>query len=153
MVLILGCGNPDRSDDAAGLLVARRLRDLGIDAHEHRGESLALVEEWTGGEEVILVDAIMSGAPCGSVRVWDASRDRLPPDLFPCSTHALGVAEAVELARALGRLPARLTIYGIEAARFEPGGAVSPEVLDAVERVSRRIAAQFTCVLAASPAE
>ena len=37
-MLILGCGNPDRSDDAAGVLVVRRLRELGIHADEFGGD-------------------------------------------------------------------------------------------------------------------
>lgn len=140
-MLILGCGNPDRADDAAGLLVAARLRDLGIDAHEHSGDMLALMDEWSREEEVILVDAVVSGAAPGAITTWDARQAALPPDYFPCSTHALGVAEAVELARALGRLPRRLIVYGIEATNFEPGGSLSSGVAVAVERLARDIAA------------
>jgi len=40
---IIGCGNLDRGDDAAGLLVARRLRALGVEAAEHSGEGLTLL--------------------------------------------------------------------------------------------------------------
>ena len=46
-----------------------------------------------------------SGAAPGTTRRLDASRERLPAELFRGSTHALGLAEAVELARALDRLP------------------------------------------------
>jgi Ni,Fe-hydrogenase maturation factor len=38
---IIGCGNAERGDDAAGLLLVRRLRELGVDAHEHSGEGRA----------------------------------------------------------------------------------------------------------------
>jgi len=140
-MLIVGCGNPDRADDAAGLLVARRLHELGMDAREHTGDMLALMDEWSSEEEVTLVDAVVSGAAPGTITAWDAHHAALPPDCFPCSTHALGVAEAVELARALGRLPHRLMVYGIEAANFEPGGPLSPEVRAAVERLAQNIAA------------
>ncbi len=44
-MMIIGCGNSDRSDDAAGLLVARRLRELGIDARELSGDMLGLLDE------------------------------------------------------------------------------------------------------------
>jgi len=47
-VLILGCGNPDRSDDAAGILVARRLRELGIPAEEFIGDAPELIDAWSG---------------------------------------------------------------------------------------------------------
>jgi hydrogenase maturation protease len=112
-VLILGCGNAARADDVAGLLVARRLQDLGIDAREHKGEMLSLIDAWFYP---------------------------LPPGRFRRSTHSLGIAEAVELARALDRLPPRLTLYGIEGTCFDQGGHPSPEAVEAVERLARRIA-------------
>ena len=73
---------------------------------------------WTGFEHVILVDATAPSGKPGQVRVWNAHADRLPEDVFPCSTHAFGVREAVELARAMNRLPQTLLIYGIEGKQF-----------------------------------
>ncbi|MGA8805322.1 MAG: hypothetical protein WB866_11580, partial [Solirubrobacterales bacterium] len=49
-------------------------------------------------------------------------------ELFRSSTHALGVADAVELARELDRLPARLAVYGIEGENFEAGEGLTPAV-------------------------
>jgi hydrogenase maturation protease len=141
-MLILGCGNPDRSDDAAGVLVARRLRELGIEAREYYGEMLGLIEELSRSPEVVLVDAVMSGAVPGAVHIWNARNRPLPRDWFHCSTHDLGVADAVELARALGRLPSKLILYGIEAAKFDCGESPSPDVADAIERLARHIARQ-----------
>lgn len=141
--LIIGCGNADRGDDAAGLLVARRLRSLGIEAQERGGEGLRLLESWSGAESVIIVDAVISGAAAGAISVWDARTAPVARDIFRASTHAFGVAEAVELGRVLGRLPPSLRIYGIEAGQFEPGSPPSPEVLAAVEELARRIAEEL----------
>lgn len=135
-MLILGCGNDDRSDDAAGLLVVRRLRDLGIDAYE--SDALSLLDAWSGAREVVVVDAVVSGAPPGTITSWDAAAP-LAAGEFRCSTHNLGLAEAIELARVLGRLPAKLTIYGIEAKCFERGGVPSAEVREAVPRLAAEI--------------
>ena len=55
------------------------------------------------------------------------------------STHALGLAEAIEIARSLGRLPTRVRVVGIEGARFDFGRGLSPEVEDAVEECTRSI--------------
>jgi hydrogenase maturation protease len=141
-MLILGCGNPDRSDDAAGVLVARRLRELGIESREYYEEMLGLIEELSRSPEAVIVDAVMSGAAPGAVHIWDARNRPLPRDWFHCSTHDLGVADAVELARALGRLPSKLILYGIEAARFDCGESLSPDVAGAIERLAQDIAAQ-----------
>ena len=53
----------------------------------------------------------------------------------PASTHLIGLADALELARALGRLPPRVVVYGIEGHRFGVGDPVSPAVAAAVDRV------------------
>jgi hydrogenase maturation protease len=113
---------------------------LGIEAQEHGGEGLRLLESWSAAESVIIVDAVISGARVGAISVWDARTAPVARDIFRASTHAFGPAEAVELGRALGRLPPALRIYGIEAGQFEPGSSPSPEVLAAVEELARRIA-------------
>jgi hydrogenase maturation protease len=141
--LVLGCGNPDRGDDAAGPLAAERLRAMGVHAQEHSGEGLSLIERWRGCDEVILVDAVITGQPPGTLTFWDAREAPPPREALPCSTHAFGVAEAVELARALGRLPLRMRVCGIEAREFEPGRAPGAAVLEGVERAARLIAAEW----------
>ena len=141
--MIIGCGNADRGDDRAGLLVARRLRALGVDAQEHSGEAAGLLEAWKtvpAGQPVIVVDTVVTGSPPGSIFRWDASAAPLSMESLRCSTHGFGVAEAVELARVLGKLPHELLIYGIEGARFEMGAEPSPEVLLAVGDLADRIA-------------
>jgi len=140
-VRIIGCGNHDRGDDAAGLLVARRLRTLGVEAHtiqviERSGESFSLMDGWTGVEEVIVVDATVPRGSPGLVRVWNAHADTLPEDFSRCSTHAFGVREAVELARAMNHLPQTLLIYGIEGKQFCQGAPISSEVDCAVAFVA-----------------
>ena len=137
---IIGCGNVDRGDDAAGVLVARRLRSLGIEAEEQSGESFSLIDCWQGCETVIVVDAVCSGGKSGEVAIWDATTHPLPKAAVQCSTHAFGLYEAAELARTLGRLPDKLLIYGIEGKQFTAGARPSAEVEQAVELVTQRIA-------------
>ena len=137
---IIGCGNTDRGDDGAGILVARRLRELGFDSIEHRGDGFALLDLWQGSDDVVLVDAIVSGAPPGSVAVWDPLSQKVTAGTAGCSTHGFGPFEAIELGRALGRLPLRVRVYGIEAAQFEPGSGTGREVLEAVGRVVAELA-------------
>jgi hydrogenase maturation protease len=51
----------------------------------------------------------------------------------------VGVAETVELARSLGRLPTRLLIYGIEGAKVGLGAGLSREVERAVDLLVEEI--------------
>ncbi len=137
---IIGCGNADRGDDAAGLVAARRLRELGIDARELSGDMLALIDEWSDADEVILVDAVVTGAAPGATTTWDAGAVPLPSVSFPCSTHALGVAEVIELARAMQQLPAKVTVHGIEGQSFQPGRTPSPAVVHAAKQLAQKVA-------------
>ncbi len=141
-MLVIGIGNAWRSDDAAGLAVARVLEESpppGVEVLAREGEPTELIDVWADAEAVWLVDAVSSGAPPGTVHRLDASAEPLPAALFRVSSHLVGLAEAVELARALGRLPGRVIVFGIEGARFEAGEGVSPEVVDAVDRVAAAI--------------
>ena len=140
-MLIIACGNRDRGDDAAGVLVAEGLRQLGIDVQIRSGEPAGLIESWCGVDDVIVVDAVMTGAPAGSVTFWDEQYPPASSSATP-STHGLGLAEAIELSRVLGCLPIKLRVYGIEGRYFEVGVEVSHEVKNAVERVVRSIDAE-----------
>src|SRR5437667_4838472 len=139
---IIGCGNRDRMDDAAGVLVGERLRAMGIAAEIQSGNAFELIASWEGTEHVILVDAVVTGAPCGTVHVLEGNPPRLPRTL-QISSHGFGLAEALRLGQVLNSLPDRVTVYGIEGGEFENGETVSPEVLTAVERVAQQIAQEF----------
>ena len=135
-------GNRWRSDDAAGLEVARRLEGTlpaAVDLCEREGEPTALIDAWDGAESVWLVDAVSSGADAGTVHRLDASARELPASLFRASTHHVGLAEAVELARALGRLPPRTVVFGIEGGSFDVGDTLTPAVEAAVEQVAELV--------------
>jgi len=141
-VLVIGVGNLARADDGVGVLAARKLKAAGLrgtEIVEASGESAGLMELWRGAESVILVDAIQSGARPGTIRRLDARNERVPAGLFHCSTHALGVAEAVELSRLLGQLPPHLVIYGVEGRRFGVGRRPTPVVAASVAEVARRV--------------
>ena len=97
---VIGFGNEWRGDDGVGIEVARRVGGRVLE-----GEPIALVDVLDGDDEVVLVDAVSSGAPAGTLFRFEAGSEPLPAPLFGASsTHALGLAEAVELARSLGRL-------------------------------------------------
>ena len=137
---IIGCGNLDRGDDGAGVLVARRLRALGIEAEEQTGEAFSLMDSWNGCEQVIVIDAICSDRVPGEVMIWDASANPFPKAAAQCSTHGFGLYEAVELGRSLDRLPAKLLIYGIEGRQFAQGARPLVEVEKSAEVVAEQVA-------------
>jgi hydrogenase maturation protease len=142
--LIIGVGNADRGDDGAGLATAARLRERlqdgdGIRVIEHGGEATGLVDAMTGWDEVLIVDAASSGAEPGSYHVFEAGQNALPSNLADMSSHGFGVPQAIELARALGSLPARCRVYAIEGSVFDTGAPLSDDVRDAIEAVIKDI--------------
>jgi hydrogenase maturation protease len=140
-VLVIGVGNAYRRDDGAGLMIARRICEASgrrAVLRESNGEGTALMEAWEEAGSVILVDAVCSGAPAGTIYRLDAHAETVAPAWFRCSTHAFSVAEAIALARALNRLPPRLIVFAVEGERFDAGVGLSPEVERSVDGLVRR---------------
>jgi hydrogenase maturation protease len=140
--LVIGIGNEYRADDAAGLLAARRLRDVagkGIAVLEQDGDGTRLMEAWAGAGLVCVVDAVYSSAAPGTVHSFEASASAIPASVFRRSTHAFGLVEAIELSRTLSQLPDRLIVYGIEGRNFEAGGRLSDEVEAALDGVVQNL--------------
>jgi hydrogenase maturation protease len=59
----------------------------------------------------------------------------------------MGVAEAVELARALGELPTSLVVYGVRGGRFDHATELSPEVDAACDEVVGRVLEDIRALL------
>ena len=126
---VIGVGNRWRGDDAAGLAAARRVRampGLEVEVDELEGDLTSLIDAWD------VIDAVSSGAEPGAVHRLDAHARSLPPELDRHSTHAVGLATAIEVGRALNRLPQRLIVFGIEGQRFDVGAQLTPPVENAI---------------------
>lgn len=143
-VIVMGIGNPDRADDAIGPMVAARLlRDLPQTPVVSRAnDAFALIEEWTGVQTAVLIDAAAVISSPGRIHRIDLSCDELPCELGISSTHAFGLAQAIALARALGRLPERVIVYAVEGVCFDQGADMSPQVAAAADEVTQLVAAE-----------
>ena len=106
-------------------------------------EPTRLLDEWAGLDGVVIVDAVVTGAPVGTVHRMEAEDEPLPRDLGLASTHAVGVADALELGRTIGRAPRRVVVLGVEGEAFGMGDAMSPAVLEAVEGVVALVLAEL----------
>jgi hydrogenase maturation protease len=137
-VLVLGLGNPILRDDSIGLRVVRAVaprvegRDDVEVAEDYHG-GLRLMERMVGYDRAIIVDALRSGAPPGSVH-------SLGPDDIPtqhsASTHDLNLPTALQVGRHAGLpLPATqdVRIIAIEAQDvMDFGEELTPEVEAAI---------------------
>ena len=91
-LLINGIGKLFRSDDAAGIVLARILRDrvpASVRIIEESGEGAALVEVLRDAPGVILVDAVHSGAAPGTLHRLDLQAQGFLRKFCRYSTHAM----------------------------------------------------------------
>lgn len=143
-VRLVGVGSPF-GDDAVGWIVAREAaRCLGaaVEIRLRDRPGLWLLEDLDCPGGVVLVDGVRGLGPPGTVAVLGSGT--LPAGRLRLgSSHGFGVAEAVELARRLGRGPASLALVGIEIGESGEGGVravVRAAVPAAVRAVLRAVA-------------
>jgi hydrogenase maturation protease len=146
--LVVGIGNDDRGDDGVGLLAARLLARAWADrppphvaVRAWHGDPLGLIEAWAGVDRLVLVDAVVSGAAPGTCRRFGV--DAPFATGAGASTHGVGLADALALARTLGRLPPTVEVWGIEAADFTAGAPPSEAVARAAADLAARLAASL----------
>lgn len=138
--LVIGLGNPLLCDDSVGLHVIESLRsrlngtpDVELDV-DHWG-GLRLMERMIGYERAIVIDAIRTGAPPGTIHL-------LAPDDLPtqrsASAHDATLSTALELGRHAGMpLPdvEDILLIGIEADDMTTfSETCTPRVADAIGR-------------------
>ncbi len=145
-VVVIGIGNRWRADDGVGLVAADRLRgrvSSDVEIFEQDGDAIALTDAAEGAEALLLVDSTSSGSEPGTITRFDASERGLQERPFRSSTHVIGLGDSLELARALGRLPPRVIVIGVEGDDFSVGEGLSPSVEQAVPRVVETIEAEL----------
>lgn len=108
------------------------------------GDPAQLLEAWAGARRVFIADAMVSGAPVGTVRRFDTAAGPLPAEVQLVSTHALGAGAAIEMGRALGRLPAALVVYGVEGSSFAIGTGLGPAVAAGAAEAASRIVEEIS---------
>jgi hydrogenase maturation protease len=152
--IVIGIGNRDRGDDAVGPIVCDRLHarhpaDPDRQVVVCEGSILDLALHWDHDDHVVIVDAVQPGDEPGRIVTIDATVDPLPTP-GAVSTHEIDVSVAIELARAIGRMPARLLIVGVEAAQTEWGAPPSHAVEAAIDSVVELVV-ELVDELAAGP--
>lgn len=151
-ILVAGIGNGVRGDDAVGPIAVRslagRLPD-GVMTVIRGGDMLSLIEEWKPFDAVILVDAAAPAGFPGRIHRFDLNAEKIPRDLSPVSSHAFGLAETIELARALSVVPKQVIVFAIEVSAFDTGSEVTPAVRAAAGRAGDEIIAEIRRLQAA----
>ena len=159
LLVVIGCGNLNRSDDGAGVYVIHRLRrTLGAALPD----GVRLFDAGTGGMEVmfqargaaalIIVDASRSGNEPGAIfRLPGSEIDTAHTPGY--SLHDFRWDHAVHAGRRIlgAAFPSDLTVYLIEAGSLALGTELSPKVSAGVDRVCEHVTASIVAWQAAAP--
>jgi hydrogenase maturation protease len=152
-VRVIGCGNSDAGDDAAGLMAVAgaraKLADTeGVEVVE-AGPGLHVLDLIEGVETVVVVDAVRTkggGRPPGTI-VHVRVGEPFPPALSSAlSSHEFGLAETIGLAAELGRV-ARVAFLGVEVGDVRAGAPLSEAVAAAVPALTEMVVAEVAGVL------
>ena len=99
--LVIGVGNLLRCDDGAGIHVVNRLREIApdINVEDVALGSIEILEAMKGYEQVIIVDAIKTGANPGTIYNVNLSKEEKPPNIS--TSHGIDLITTLELGRRL----------------------------------------------------
>ena len=145
-VVVIGCGNLLRGDDAVGPILVRRLWEQGLPEH-----GVILVDGGTAGmdvsfkmrgaRKVIIIDAAATGSPPGTIfQVPGEELENLPP-LTGFHTHSFRWDHALAFGRWLlkDEYPGDVTVFLIEAEDTTFGAELTPAVAAAMEIVAVKV--------------
>ena len=144
-VMVVGLGNRLRGDDAVGPLVAEQLAgrlppDVTVVSHE--GDPTDLLELWDGAGLCVVIDAVWSGGTPGALHRLEPLAGPLKVGLDFPSSHGFDLLSTAALGRALGRLPTKLVVLGVEVDRFDQGAALSRSVSAALPAIVEAVLAE-----------
>lgn len=158
---VVAIGSPWASDDAAAHHVAAGLKRAFERAPAAsdccprpefialRQPDVKLLDIMARCDILILIDAVHTGAAPGTVHCleWQPGL-LLSRGVERASSHGLSVDEVLRLAETLGLRPARVLLWGIEAASTAPGEGLSPQVAAALPAIRTQLEHRLRAIMA-----
>lgn len=144
-VRVIGIGNRDRGDDGIGWVVAQRLAGrlpADVSLLTRGADMMDIGDDMAGIDALICIDATAPAGSPGRIQRVDLATGELERNRAPASSHALGLAEVIALAEALGTAPRDIVVYGIEGASFDAGAPITREVMAVVDEVADQVVAE-----------
>jgi hydrogenase maturation protease len=144
MIAVIGCGNPNRSDDGVGPEVVRALRARGegdgVRLLDAGTDGIAVIFAARGCRTLIIIDACRSGSEPGAIFEVPGAEfeQKYQPSL---NLHDFRWDHALHAGRMLLRddFPADVTVLLIEAANLDFGVGLSPAVSEAAAKAADRV--------------
>jgi hydrogenase maturation protease len=158
MLVVIGCGNLNRSDDGAGVVVARRLLALQtppsapVKIFDAGTNGMDILFQAGGACKLIIVDASSSGSEAGAIfEVLGHELENRPAPSY--TLHDFRWDHALYAGRRIWAddFPTDVTIFFIEAATLDYGLDLSPKIMQAADIVTARIATQIAAYCEKEP--
>ena len=143
MLVIIGCGNPNRQDDGAGVYVAQQLMSI---FHDNPVDHVRVFDAGTAGmdvmfqargcESLIIIDANQSGSTAGAIfEVPGDELENLPEPSY--NLHDFRWDNALYAGRRIYQddFPKDINVFLIEAETLELGIGLSKSVQKSADRV------------------
>lgn len=147
MIAVIGCGNPNRSDDGAGVAVVKALREsaaprarLDVRLFDAGTDGMSVMFAARGCSTLIVVDSCRTGAEPGAV--FEVPGDELEAAHAPSlNLHDFRWDHALHAGRRIFReeFPKDVVVLLIEARSLELGIGLTGEVAAAAAKVCARV--------------
>jgi hydrogenase maturation protease len=147
MLVIIGCGNPNRSDDGAGIAVVRKLLEhyregvpTSVRIFDAGTDGMAVMFMARGATSLIIADASATGGEPGAIyKVPGEELEGKPPDSH--TLHDFRWDHALYAGKQIFRenFPRDVSVYLIEASSLALGLELSEPVAASADRVADMI--------------
>ncbi len=140
--LVVGIGSTIRRDDGVGVRAARRFKarsSNSVDVIELGTAGLSLLDFVEGFDRLVVIDAIVTGAPPGTV--YQLTGEEVTKTVHLGIGHEADLPTALSLGRKLSRrMPADVVVVAVEAADITTfSEELTPEVASAMPEVQARL--------------
>ena len=145
-VLVLGVGNLLRGDEGIGIHVVETMASMelpaGVEVLDGGTAGLDLVDDISGRELVVIVDAIQSDQPSGSIVRLRGSQSLL--DHAGMSMHDAGVASALAACKFTGDVPTKVVMIGIVPESLGWTTCLSPRLQSGLQHIVDIVLGELT---------
>lgn len=144
---MLGIGNLIMTDDGFGVRVVQRLTDEyrfpeGVTVMDGGTLGLDLLPHLEGVERLLMVDAVETGGPPGTV--VRLSGEEIPVALqTKLSPHQMGLQDLLAVAELQGNRPAEMVLWGVQPESVELGMELTPAVAARLDQLVEKVLAEL----------
>ena len=142
-IKVIAVGNDLYGDDGVGHAVIEILEQMpemsNVEIIDGATDALGLIDHFEDEAHIIFVDAAQMGEEPGTVKVFSKDEVRLKIKMDHLTVHGISLAETFDIAKAVDKLPEKITIIGIEPKNIGISEKLSDIVKQSIPNVISQI--------------